>query len=225
LVFINDLARSAPRWLGSTLAYPEALADLWMGDNQLVLDQFRDHYLARAEQLGIFEPGARFFTDKMPLNEAHLGLIHLIFPHSPIIHVRRHPLDILVSNFSNFLTHGFNQAFDVTTIAKHFALTDGLVQHYRDQIDLRYLELRYEDLVQDQETHVRHMLDFCGLEFDPRMLSFHENQRYARTASYAQVTEKLYDSSVYRHRHYRKHLDEAVQILKPAIERLGYPAE
>jgi len=225
LVFINDLARTAPRWLGSPLPYPEALADLWMGDNQLVLDQFRDHYLARAEQLGIWEPGARFFTDKMPLNETHLGLIHLVFPRSPIIHVRRHPLDILVSNYSNFLTHGFNQAFDVASIAKHYVLTENLVQHYREQLDLKYLELRYEDLVHDQENHVRRMLDFCGLEFDPKVLSFHENQRYARTASYAQVTEKLYDSSVYRHRHYRRHLDEAVSILKPAIERLGYSAE
>ena len=69
------------------------------------------------------------------------------------------------------------------------------------------------------------LLDFAGLEFDPRCLSFHENQRYARTASYAQVTEKLYDFSVFRYRHYRKHLDEAVEILKPVLERLGYPAD
>lgn len=225
LVFISDLARMGPRWLASPLGYPECLADLWMGDNRLVLDQFRDYYLKRAEQLGIFEEGADFFTDKMPLNETHLGLIHLVFPEAPIIHVRRHPLDILISNFSNFLTHGFNQAFDVKSCASHYVLIDELVQHYRRQIDLNYLEIRYEDLVEDQEPNVRRMLDFIGLEFDPRCLSFHDNQRYARTASYAQVTEKLYDSSVYRYRQYRKHLDEAVAILKPTLERLGYPAE
>jgi hypothetical protein len=58
LVFINDLTRVGPRWLGSPQPYPEALADLWMGDNLLVLDQFRDYYLDRAEQLGIWEKGA-----------------------------------------------------------------------------------------------------------------------------------------------------------------------
>ncbi len=225
LVFINDLSRIAPRMLGSPLSYPDCLADLWMGDNQLVLDQFRDYYLRRAGQLGIFEAGAKYFTDKMPLNETHLGLIHLIFPESPIIHVRRHPLDILTSNFSNFLTHGFNQAFDVKTSAQHYVLIDGLVEHYKQQLDLRYLEVRYEDLVEDQEPNVKRILDFIGLDFDPKVLSFHENQRYARTASYAQVTEKLYDSSVHRYRHYRKHLDEAVEILKPALDRLGYPSE
>jgi tetratricopeptide (TPR) repeat protein len=225
LVFINDLTRVGPRWLGSPLQYPEALADLWMGDNLLVPDQFRDYYLERAEQLGIWEQGARFFTDKMPLNETHLGLIQLVFPEAPIIHVRRHPLDSLASNFSNFLTHGFNQAFDVTTIAKHYVLVDGLVAHYREQLDLNYLELRYEDLVQDQESHVRRMLEFCRIDFDPKVLAFHENQRYARTASYAQVTEKLYDSSVNRFRHYRRHLGGAVEILRPVIERLGYSVE
>jgi hypothetical protein len=136
--------------------------------------------------------------------------------------VRRHPLDILVSNYSNFLTHGFNQAFDVETIAKHYVLVDDLALHYRQQLDLNYLELRYEDLVKDQETQVRNMLEFCGLEFEPGVPSFHENQRYARTASYVQVTEKLYDSSVCRYRHYLKHLGPAVEILNPAVTRLGY---
>ena len=196
-----------------------------MGDNQLTLDQFRDYYLQRAEQLGIWEPGARYFTDKMPLNETHLGLIHLIFPESPIIHVRRHPLDILLSNFSNFLTHGFHQAFDVTSCATHYVLIDGLVEHYKQQLDMKYLDVRYEDLVENQEPNVRRIMEFIGVDFDPRTLSFHENQRYARTASYAQVTEKLYDSSVYRYRHYRKYLDEAVRILKPTLDRLGYPSE
>jgi tetratricopeptide (TPR) repeat protein len=225
LPFIAQLAHAAPRLLASELRYPECLADLWMGDNRMVLDQFRDIYFQRAEQLKVWEEGAAYFTDKMPLNETNLGLIHMMFPKSPIIHVRRHPLDILISNFSNFLTHGFEQAFALETSAAHIALIDGLVEHYRRELDLRYLEIRYEDMVAEHEGHVRRMLDFLGLEFDSRCLAFHENQRYARTASYAQVTEKLYDSSIYRYRNYRKHLDEAIEILRPVIERHGYAVE
>ncbi len=225
LAFVNDLTRMASRWLGSPHSYPNCLADLWMGDNRLVPDRFRDYYLRGAQQLGIWEAGARFFTDKMPLNETHLGLIHILFPKAPIIHVRRHPLDIVLSNFANFLTHGYNQAFDVTTCAKHFVLIDGLVEHYKRELDLNYLEIRYEDLVADQESQVRRLLDFVGLGFDPRCMAFHENRRTARTASYAQVSEKLYDRSVYRYRHYRKYLDEAVTILRASLDRLGYLAD
>jgi Flp pilus assembly protein TadD len=225
LSFVQDLTRIIPRWLASPNPFPGALTDLWMGDNRLAPNQFRDYYLRRSGELGIFETGAAFFTDKMPLNEMHLGLIHILFPNAPVIHVRRHPLDILTSNFGNFLTHGFNQSFSVKTIAQHYVLVDELVEHYKSELDLNYLEVRYEQIVENQEKQIRRMLDFIGVEFDPRCLSFDQNQRYARTASYAQVTEKLYDKSVYRFRHYRKHLDQAVAILRPVIARLGYGTE
>jgi tetratricopeptide (TPR) repeat protein len=222
LPFVNDLVRIAPRWLGSPHPYPNCLADLWMGDNRLIADRFRDYYLRSSQQLGVWEPGVRFFTDKMPLNETHLGLIHILFPNSPIVHVRRHPLDSLVSNFSNFLTHGFNQAFDVKTCAAHYVLIDNLVEHYKRELDLNYLEIRYEDLISDQEQQVKRLLGFIGVDFDPRCMAFHDNQRYARTASYAQVTEKLYDTSVNRHRNFSKHLEVAATILQPCLDRLGY---
>ena len=90
---------------------------------------------------------------------------------------------------------------------------------------LRYLPLRYEDIVDDQEVAVRRMLDFIGEPFDKSCLAFHENRRYARTASYAQVTERLYGRSRYRYRHYLKQLEPAIAILEPIINRLGYPLD
>ncbi len=80
----------------------------------------------------------------------------------------------------------------------------------------------YEDMVDDQEGTIRQVLKFIGAEFDPACLAFHENRRYARTASYAQVTEKLYDSSRYRYRNYLPQPQSAIEILTPTIERLGY---
>ena len=109
------------------------------------------------------------------------------------------------------------------TIAQHYNLVADLILHYRNNVkDMRYLPVRYEDVVLDQEANVRRVLDFIGVEFDPRCLSFEENTRYARTASYAQVTEKLYDRSRYRYRPYLKHLGPVLDMLKPVIERLGY---
>jgi len=97
-----------------------------------------------------------------------------------------------------------------------------LVEHYRTQMTLRYLPVRYEDIVDDQEATVRRMLDFIGEPFDEQCLAFEENRRYARTASYAQVTERLYDRSRYRYRHYQSQLEPVIPILQPVIERLGY---
>jgi hypothetical protein len=225
LPLINDLTGLMPRMLASPLGYPEALAELWMGDQREGLDNLRDYYLQKAAQMGILTPEAVWFTDKMPLNETHLGLIALLFPESPLIHVIRHPLDIMVSAVSNHFTHGFFCASALETAALHYVRIMDLVQKYRSEMAIRYLPVRYEDMVTDQEATVRSVLDFVGEAFDAKCLRFHENQRYARTASYAQVTERLYDRSRFRYRHYRKHLEPVIPILLPHIERLGYTVE
>jgi hypothetical protein len=68
------------------------------------------------------------------------------------------------------------------------------------------------------------MLGFVGVPFHPDCIAFHENRRYARTASYAQVTERLYTRSRFRHRDYVRHLEPVLPELAPLIERLGYGA-
>jgi Tfp pilus assembly protein PilF len=225
LPFIADITGLMQRMLGSPLTYPDAMSELWMGDQREGLDNLRDYYLQRARQIGIMEPGKRWFTDKMPLNETHLGLIALLFPASPIIHVIRHPLDVVTSVFSNQLTHGFYCAYELESAAAHYALVADLIAHYRSEMALRYLPVRYEDMVANQEFHIRRMLDFIGEDFDENCLHFHEYKRYARTASYAQVTEKLYDRSRFRYRHYVNELAPIVPILRPAMDRLGYTVD
>ncbi len=100
-----------------------------------------------------------------------------------------------------------------------------LVFHYRDNVEMKYLPIKYEDIVTDQEPNVRQMLDFVGEPFDERCLDFHQNARYARTASYAQVTEKLYSSSAFRYRNYLKHLEPILPIVQPWIDKLGYSVD
>ena len=118
LPLIHEITAIMPRMLASPLGYPEALAELWMGDQREGLDNLRDYYLQKVRQMGVLRRGAARFTDKMPLNETHLGLIALLFPEAPLIHVLRHPLDIMVSAFSNAFTHGFYCASDLQTAAR-----------------------------------------------------------------------------------------------------------
>jgi tetratricopeptide (TPR) repeat protein len=225
LPIVGELSGLIPRILNSPLTYPEALSELWLGDRLEGLDNLRDYYLQRARQLGALRKGARWFTDKMPLNETHLGLIGLIFPKAPIIHLLRHPLDVALSVFSHHLTHGFYCAYDLTSIARHYVLIMNLVEHYRCEMPLKYMAVRYEDIIDRQEESVRRILAFIGAPFDRRCLNFHENRRYARTASYAQVTERLHDRARNRYRAYREQLQPVIPILEPLCQRLGYTIE
>ncbi|GAB0118224.1 tetratricopeptide repeat-containing sulfotransferase family protein [Acidisoma sp. 7E03] len=227
LPLIQELALVLPRLLGSPIGYPEALSELWMGDQRSGLDLLRDLYLRRVRQMGVLADGSpRLFTDKMPLNETHLGLIGLVFPGAPLLHLVRHPLDVMVSAFSNHFTHGFHCASALETAALHYVRIMDLVSHYRAEMpDLAYRRVRYEELVADQGTVIRTLLEALGLAFDPACLAPHENRRYARTASYAQVTEPLYDRSIGRWRHYRGQLAPVLPILAPVMATLGYAAD
>ena len=61
------------------------------------------------------------------------------------------------------------------------------------------------------------MLGFVGEDFNKACLTFHKNRRYARTASYAQVTEPLYKRSVHRYQHYRQHLEPVIPLLEDQL--------
>ncbi|HEY6258734.1 MAG TPA: sulfotransferase [Xanthobacteraceae bacterium] len=225
LPFINEFTGTIPRLLGSPLSYPEALSELWMGDNRRGLETLRDVYLQKMEARGVVGPDNAWFTDKMPLNEMHLGLIALIFPRSPLIHILRHPLDVILSAFSHQLTHGYFCAYALESIARHYVLVMDLVQHYRSEMALRYLPVRYEHMVEDIASSVRRMLEFIGEPFEEGCVSFQDNKRLPQTPSYAQVTEKVYDRSRFRYRNYLKHLEPVIPIVQPVMDRLGYTVD
>lgn len=222
LPFVAEIVRLAPRIVSSPFEYPEALSELWMADRTFAISAFRDYYLARAEQAGLLQGGHNFFTDKLPLNETYLPLIHLMFPEAKFVHLIRHPLDVGVSVMSNFLTHGFNCGFALETFAQHYVAVHNLVTHLRHQHDYPYLPVRYETFVSNQREETQRLLDFLGLPFEEACMDFHQNTRQARTASYAQVTEKLYTRSVTRYQRYVAYMQPAVPILAPALKGLGY---
>lgn len=225
LFAIDRVCAASQSLLAGPLNYPECLIESWMGDRPWALSMLRDLYLQEAQSHGIPQSGPRFFTDKTPFNGPHLGLISLLFPESPIIHLQRHPLDSVLSSFFTQMNHGYGMACSLETIAEHFVLVADLIDHYREQLDLNYLPVKYEAIVRDQEDRTRELLAFTGLSWNARCLAFDEHTSGVRTASYAQVTEKLYSRSVERYRNYRKQLEPILPILQPVIERMGYAVE
>jgi len=222
LPFIQDLSISAKDILKSELDYPGCLMDLALGNQQSVISSMQADYLAKSNLRNLQDPNKKYFTDKMPLNENHLGLINSVFPRSPKIHVIRHPLDVVLSNFFTELTHGNFQAQDIRTAAQHYALTMEMVFHYRNELDSNYYPLHYERLVDDVKNEVKDLLSFVGLSFEKECLDFYQDKNHTKTASYAQVTQPLYDSSKFRYKPYLQYLDPAIEVLEPIIEKLGY---
>jgi hypothetical protein len=74
------------------------------------------------------------------------------------------------------------------------------------------LDVPYEELIGDQEGWTRKILQFLGLPWDDRCLSFHSTERNVLTASYWQVRQKVYQSSVGRWRNYQKFVGPLLEL-------------
>jgi tetratricopeptide (TPR) repeat protein len=222
LPFVGDLSRLAGDLFPGPERYPENLAHSWMADNHYSAALFRDYYLARAEQYGLLKDADGYFTDKMPFNEIYLPLLKMAFPHAKIVRVVRNPLDVCVSMLSNNMTHGFHCGYRIEDIAHHLAAVSELVGHYGREFQLDEFVLKYETLVADQTGETRRLLEYLGLPFEDACLRFHENRRYAPTPSYAQVTERLNDRSIGRHKHYAQQLKPYLLRLERVMSTHGY---
>jgi tetratricopeptide (TPR) repeat protein len=148
---------------------------------------------------------ARRVVDKSTYNSDYLGPIHSVFPNARIIYVRRDPLDTCLSCYFHQFSTAQNFTMDLADLAHYYREHQRLIAHWRNVLPAgTLLEVRYADLVEDQEKWTRRIMDFIGLEWDERCLDFHTAERPVLTASFWQVRQKIYKISLGRWRNYEK---------------------
>ena len=122
--------------------------------------------------------GKTRITDKMPSNFFYVGLIRLILPNARIIHTVRDPVDTCVSCFSRLFRHGQAFSYDLAELGRYYRGYHELMAHWRSVLPAgAMLDVSYEDVVDNLEEQARRLIDYCGLPWDDRCLSFHETSR------------------------------------------------
>ena len=167
--------------------------------------------------------GAPRFTDKMPNNFRHIGLISLMLPQARIIDARRDPMACCFSAFQQLFAEGQEFSYDLKDLGQYYRAYVELMDHWDRVLPGRILRVNHEDVVADLDREVRRLLDFCGLPFDERCLRFHETDRPVRTASSEQVRQPLNKRGVEQWRRYAAHLGplrEALGDLAPADDAI-----
>jgi hypothetical protein len=160
-------------------------------------------------------PEADRIVDKMPLNFAFVGLIHLALPNARFINVRRDPLDTCISCFSLLFSGSQPFAYDLAELGRYYRGYETVMEHWHKVLPPGVLmDVQYEDLVADLEGVSRGVLAHCGLDWEDTCRDFHDTKRTVRTASLMQVREPLYKRAVGSWRRYQKHLG-------PLFEALG----
>jgi tetratricopeptide (TPR) repeat protein len=144
-------------------------------------------------------------ADKMPDNYLYLGLLAALFPRAKFIHCRRDLRDVAVSCWmTNF--RQIRWANDLEHIASRFTEYRRIMAHWKRTLPASLLEIDYEETVANLEGVARQLVAWCGLEWEPGCLKFHDGNRPVRTASVSQVRQPIYQRSVARWRHYEQAL-------------------
>ncbi|HFD80763.1 MAG TPA: sulfotransferase family protein [Gammaproteobacteria bacterium] len=208
LTAMENIARSLCSGAAYRSGYPACLEGITA---QRLEGQAQRHLRLLASLAG---GDAERVVDKCPHNYIHLGLVSVLFPRARVVHVSRDPRDTACSIYFQAFTPLHAYACDLQAIGRHYHVYRQLMAYWEEVLDIDILHLRYEDLVAEPERHIRSLVDFCGLPWDPRCLEFHNTRRDVNTPSYGQVRRPMYRGSVGRWRHYRPHLEPLLQALE-----------
>jgi tetratricopeptide (TPR) repeat protein len=178
------------------------------------LDRHGVQALARShlDRLLALGSPATCVVDKMFNNYLYLGFLALLFPRSHFIHCRRDLRDTALSCWMTDFTR-IRWANDPGHIAMHFRDYRRLMEHWLSAPTVKWLDVSYEELVNDLDGTARRLIDWCGLEWEPACLEFHKTQRPVQTASATQVRQTLYATSVGRWQNYAEVLPELFRDL------------
>ena len=193
--------------------YPKTMRSLTLEKRQELGKSFID-------DTRIHRKNAPRFTDKMPNNFRHIGLIHLILPNAKIIDARRYPLDCCFSMFKQLFAQGQEFTYGLAEAGNYYNSYVKLMNHWNKVLPNRILRVNNEDIIDDLEGQVKRMLDFLELPFEESCIKFYETDRSVRTASSEQVRKPINKSGMDRWKPYAKNLKTLVDnldedLLKP----------
>jgi tetratricopeptide (TPR) repeat protein len=190
--------------------YPRIMADLEFS----LYRQFGEQFI---EQTKVYRGKAPMFIDKMPNNFFHIGLIKLILPNAKVIDARRHPMACCFSGFKQLFGEGQEFSYGLHQIGDYYREYVRLMNHWDEVLPGFVLRVQHEDVIDDLETQVRRILDFCGLEFEESCVEFHKTKRTVRTPSAEQVRQPINTSGVDQWRNFEEYLDPLKQALGPEL--------
>jgi tetratricopeptide (TPR) repeat protein len=204
LPFLNDLFQSSVRNDKTKLHYPENIL-------QLLPHVITENYLCNLRKIS---SNALRITDKMPSNFIAIGLIYALFPNAKIIHVKRNAMDTCLSCYTKLFSQGHLYSYDLTELGQYYNCYESIMNHWRGILPPNaWLDIEYENVVQNLEAEAKRLIAYCDLHWDAACLLFNKSKRKVRTASFMQVRQPLYTSSVNRWHQFKNELAPLIKII------------
>jgi len=166
------------------------------------------------EKINLLDDQASRITDKLPFNFMMIGLIKIVLPNAKIIHCVRDARDTSLSIYKqNFSTENYRFAYDLKTVGQFHNLYRKLMKHWHQLMPGAIYDIEYESLTQNPEREIRNLLSACDLEWQEGCLDFDKSEGLVKTASFYQVRQPMYTSSVKLWEQYQEFLGPLINEL------------
>jgi tetratricopeptide (TPR) repeat protein len=202
---VEQILASHPDVMGAGEAMSVAALPPDMSDDEMV-----QSVLEKLTQHGT---GSKRIVDKTPFHFRNLGLIRRLFPKARIVHCLRDPMDTGLSCYMQNFVEDYPWSCDLAHIGCFINAYRQLMDHWRTVISNGFMEVSYEDLVDDPEPHIRNLIQFLGLDWDEACMAHHQSRRTVLSASSWQVRQPIYTSSKGRAVHYANELVALRKVL------------
>lgn len=200
--------------------------DRLLAADEATLDRFRELYWKRVgDHIG--DVAGKVFVDKRPMATMKLPLIAKLFPQAKILFAVRDPRDVMLSCYRRqfLLNPSMYEFLELKGAARFYSSMMQLAVLCREKFGQPWKETRHEALIEDFDNHIAAIFAFIGLEWDDEVRAFAQKAR-ARTIatpSSTQVIKGLNREGMAQWRHYRAELAPILPLLRPWVERFGYP--
>jgi hypothetical protein len=167
--------------------------------------------------------GKRHWGDKTPRYVEHIPFLTDLLPDARFIHLIRDGRNVALSYADvPFGPKTVESAARLWTTRVSAGIRDGR------PLGARYIELRYEDLIEDAEGEVKGICGFLGLEFDPGMLDFTERARAAVLPRASKYNPHVTERPMSKTRSWERDMpDRHVEVFEAVagdlLSELGYP--
>lgn len=190
------------------------------------LHQSRTSYFRSMELFLGIPLKERLLIDKNPSLTFLIPAMVRVFPEMKLIIALRDPRDVCLSCFMQPLSLSQVSAAYLTlkdTVEEYVSLMS-IWMTLKPMLKNPYLEVKYEDMVDNLEGIARQTLEFLGMPWNVDVLRFDEHARtkVVQSPTYADVAKPVFKTAVARWRNYSKYLEPHLERLEPLIKALGY---
>jgi tetratricopeptide (TPR) repeat protein len=201
---LHNVLGLAARLRSSKSGYPKVVTEL----DKEYFERFGKQFIADTQ---CYRQGAAFFIDKMPNNFMHIGLIKSILPKAKVIDARRDPIACCFSGYKQLFGEGQEFSYDLENLIHYYQSYQSLMSHWDEVLPGFVLKVQHEDVIDDLETQVKRILDFCDLPFESSCLHFYKTKRTIKTPSSEQVRQPINSAAREQWKNFETHLTPLIE--------------